>query len=541
MAKTTLSRTLRLVKLCCRAFAGSWVYVGCGLCFAASPSWSAESNDFEQMANRVDAILGESWKKSGIQAAVIADDATFIRRIALDLNGVTPTAMEVRDFLNDPGTDKRSRLVERLLQSPRYATHLANTWRDILLPTDLDPNQFPNTINLQSWLRQQFADNLPYDTFVAKFLSETEARGPGVFYTALDLKPEKLAAKTSQVFLGVQMQCAECHDHPFDDWSQRDFWGYAAFFAQLEQTGPMQRPGDVQSIIDKSEGEVMIPESEEAVTPKYPGGRTANAAEGGSRRLQLSIWMASRDNPFLPRAAVNRAWDHMFGRGLVEPIDDMSFQNEPSHPVLLNELADYFARSGFDLKNLYRTLAHTKAYQLASRIPFESTSSRDGGAESDELLRSSRAFATMNVKTLRADQVYDSIERFLTSSSGTEIFPGMRVDQRRLQFVSQMRMQTRNLRDFERGAAQALMLMNGDETQQLTSKNKRQFTAALMSPLLSDQDRIDALFLASVSRHPTEEETNAIQSMLDQESDHQRVFGDVLWAIVNSVEFTLNH
>ena len=142
---------------------------------------------------------------------------------------------------------------------------------------------------MQNWLREQFAQNLPYDAFVAKFLVASRlANGPGVFYTSLELKPEKLAAKTSQIFLGVQMQCAECHDHPFDHWSQHDFWGYAAFFAQLEQRDEGRRQMR-QRLVDLNRGEVKLPDTNETIAPKYPGGRRADAAEGGSRRLQLSI------------------------------------------------------------------------------------------------------------------------------------------------------------------------------------------------------------------------------------------------------------
>lgn len=506
---------------------------------------SDPTNGLQKMADRIDELLATSWQTNDIRPANLADDATFLRRATLDLNGITPTVMEVRQFVTDKAA-KREQQIERLLSSPRYATHMANTWRDILLPADLDFGQLPNAIRLQTWLRQQFSDNLPYDAFVAKFLSETSANGPGVFYTALELKPEKLAAKTSQVFLGMQMQCAECHDHPFDDWSQKDFWGYAAFFARLEQDAP-NRPNQVQAVVDKDKGEVTIPESEEVVAPKYPGGRRVNPAERGSRRLQLSIWMASRDNPYLPRAAVNRAWAQMFGRGLVEPIDDMSFENQPSHPELLDELAAYFARTGFDLKNLYRTLATTQAYQRASRFT-QQAEDLDGGSVDDtsgriatDPLASTREFAHMNIKTLRADQVYDSLQRFLGPSEPQEIFPGAMIDQKRLQFITQMRMQTRNQRDFERGAAQALMLMNGDESKDLSTKKKKQFTAALLSPLLNSEDRIDALFLASVSRFPTETESSVVQSMLAEEKDQQKVYGDVLWAIINSAEFTLNH
>jgi hypothetical protein len=332
------------------------------------------------------------------------------------------------------------------------------------------------------------------------------------------------------------MQCAECHDHPFDDWSQQDFWGYAAFFAQLEQ-GSEGRRQMLQRLVDLDRGEVTLPDHEEAIQPKYPGGRRADATEGGSRRLQLSIWMSSRDNPYLPRAAVNRVWSQLFGRGLVEPVDDMSPQHPPSHPLVLDELAAYFSQSGFDLQNLYRTLANTKAYQLAG-----GENSKAGGTQLTE--KHAELFAVMNVKSLRAEQIYDSLERFLgPSSSNLPSIPFGLADGRRIQFITQMRMQTRNARDFERGAAQALMLMNGTETQQLTSAERGRFLTALTAPWLDDRQQVETLFLATLSRFPTETEYTELDSLLGDvaDGDVRPVLGDVLWALVNSAEFSLNH
>ena len=506
-------------------------------CYPQSSVADESADTGAQMVQRVDKLLVESWQAANIQPVPNSSDAEFLRRAYLDFNGVTPAVAEVRSFLRDENAAKRAELIDRLLQSPRYANHMANTWRNILLTESVDFTQLENIAGLQNWLREQFAQNLPYDAFVAKFLVASRlANGPGAFYTSLELKPEKLAAKTSQIFLGVQMQCAECHDHPFDHWSQHDFWGYAAFFAQLEQRSEGRRQM-LQRLVDLDRGEVTLPDTNETIAPKYPGGRRADAAEGGSRRLQLSIWMASRDNPYLPRAAVNRAWAQLFGRGFVEPVDDMSPQNRPSHPQLLDELAAYFARTGFDLKNLYRTLANTKAYQLSSGA------SSTAGAEypTDE---HAHLFAVMNVKSLRAEQVYDSLERFLAPASpSAPTIPIGLADGRRFQFITQLRMPTRNARDFERGAAQALMLMNGAETNQMTSAAQGRFLTALTAPWFDNRQRVETLFLATLSRFPTEAEYAAANGVLaDVATDDIRpALGDILWALINSAEFTLNH
>ncbi len=500
-------------------------------------SCGEETDDLRtRMTHRVDELLAASWQAAEIQPVSPSSPAEFLRRAYLDLNGITPTAAEARSFLRDDRPLKRAELIDRLLQSPRYATHLANIWRNTLVTESADFAQIESIVGLENWLREQFAQNLPYDAFVAKFLVASRlANGPGVFYTSLELKPEKLAAKTAQIFLGVQMQCAECHDHPFDHWSQEDFWGYAAFFAQLEQRSEGQRQVR-QRLLDADRGEVTLPESNQTVAPKYPGGRRADADEGGSRRLQLSIWMSSRDNPYLPRAAVNRVWAQLFGRGLVEPVDDMSPKNPPSHPQLLDELATYFAQSGFDLKNLYRTLADTKAYQLASV-----TNSAAHAADFTET--HAELFAVMNVKSLRAEQIYDSLERFLPPApSASPPIPAGLADRRRIEFITQMRMQTRNARDFDRGAAQALMLMNGAETQQMTSAEQGRFLTALTAPWLDDRQRVETLFLATLSRFPTETEYAELDSDLGDiaAGDVRPVLGDVLWALVNSAEFSLN-
>ncbi len=274
----------------------------------------------------------------------------------------------------------------------------------MMLPAEFDPAQLGQVAGLQSWLRQQFVRDLRYDRLVAEFLSSTgdQQTGPALFYRSLEAKPEKLAAATSRIFLGLQIRCAECHDHPFDHWTQRDFWGYAAFFAQLQPDTSMR--GDTYRLVDLPSGEVTLPATTEVVAPRYPAGDRPTVEGRGTRRRQLSIWMASRDNPYLAPAAVNRVWEQLFGRGLVHPVDDLGPHNPASHPELFAELAAYFVEQAFDLQTLYRMLTNTDAYQRTSDLD---------GPETDPPL-----YARMAVKRLTAEQLFDSLHRSLNRGGG---------------------------------------------------------------------------------------------------------------------------
>ena len=524
---------------------GCGLAVGLGVCWLSVHSAAADDGALEsaKMTQRVDEILAARWVEEDVKPAARSSDAEFIRRVYLDLVGVIPRTSTVRNFLDDDQADKRALLIDRLLDSPRHATHMANTWRQIMLPGGADIEQFQSVAGIQNWLRKQFASNLRYDRLVSDFLVATGGgdAGPALYYTSLELKPEKLAASTSRIFLGLQIECAECHDHPFDHWKQQDFWGYAAFFAQLDQSQSMGGPRQT-ALIDLPDGEVKLPDTENVVLPKYPGGRAPGGDENGSRRVQLAIWMASRDNPFLPRAAVNRTWALLFGRGLVDPVDDLGEHNPPTHPAAMDELTDYFVASGFDLRGLLRVLANSNAYQLSSETKTEPPR---------------ELFSSMAVKTLTPDQLFDSLARVLSRPNANPAANGgFSFDGRRIAFTSRMRMQGANATEFDAGVLQALTLLNGTETAALTNVESSGILAALQAPWMTDQDRVEALFLATLSRRPTPNEaiqmvrhiagsehpTIEIEEGAERpEADRQRATSDLLWALLNSAEFELNH
>ncbi len=484
-------------------------------------------------AASVDQMMRQLWVERDVTSAHLCSDSEFLRRATLDLNGIIPTVAQVRAFLSDTDKNKRARVVDRLLDSPRYATHMANTWRDILLPGEFDPAQLPLANELHRWLQEKFAANWRYDRLVAEFISvqDAEAIGPAVFYQVHDTDPAKLAAATSRIFLGVQIQCAQCHDHPFDDWSQQDFWGYAAFFARLRASQPNSDPLAFR-LIDLTEGEVTLPDTEQVVLPRYPSRAAVDNRLGGTRRRQLAIWLASRDNPFLARAAVNRCWGQLFGRGLVDPVDDMGPNRPAVHPKLLERLSDEFIQSGFDLKSLWRTLVLSEVYQLSSE-PGSSASSAGGQPASAEF------FQRRLIRRLSPDQLYDSLRRSLLLPASGEFA----ADAQRIGFLQAMRTTEPDPTTYGLGMQQVLTLINGPPLTIALTDHDSGLLGSLQAPFLTVDDQIDILLLATLSRYPTGREREKFGNYLRtaaNEAQGERP-GDILWALLNSAEFQLNH
>jgi hypothetical protein len=447
---------------------------------------------------------------------------------------------DVRAFLADDTPDKRERLIDTLLSSPRYATHMASTWRNRILPQEAETGRMSAILGVQNWLHGHFAKNTRFDNVVADLLVATDGNelGPALFYQAQGLAPEKLAATTAELFLGMRLHCAECHDHPYGDWSQEDFWGLAAFFARVR--GPdMMMQRDSYRLTDAPTGEVTIPGTDDVVPPKYLAGRYADEAEGGTRRLQLAIWIASRDNPYLARATANWAWAHLFGRGLVHPVGDSGTHNPPSNPELLDELSEYLVQIEFDLKEFWRTLAQTRAYQLTSQPP-------------DPAKSPAEFFASMNVKPLTPEQLYDSLTQ-AAPTAGAEIAAdpnsgvatmSMVLDPRRTEFVRLMRSPSEDSGEFSSGILQTLMLINGPMTADLAAPQTSRLLGAVDAPFMTDEQKIDALFLATVSRYPhVEEYRTCLAHLTSEQSDinRQEALSDILWSVLNSTEFAFNH
>jgi len=526
------------------------------------PARSQEPDDpavAAAVSERIDAILEKRLQEAGVTPAPPADEAEFFRRAYLDLNGVVPTASEVMAFLADGGTgararpaqpgegarpstadtrpDKRARLVDRLLANPRFGAHLATVWTKVLLPADALTDRADQVAGFTAWLRRRFAEGIRYDNIVADLLTTTgnsDRGGAALFYTASGLKPEELAAGTSRIFLGVQIQCAQCHNHPFDRWKQEDFWGYAAFFARLQQA-PGARPPVVE-LVDAVAGEVKLPESETVVPPKFLDGAPPEESADMNRRQQLALWIVSRDNPYFARVAVNRVWTHLFGRGLVHPADDFSEHNPPSHPEALDALARYFVATGYDLKSVFRVLANTRAYQRSSRAVSESD------------LLPPELFGRVQMKVLTPEQLYDCLtlatRRFEIEPPPAPNTPLQMQGSTRQQFIARFNRSTQEATEFEAGIPQVLSLMNGALTSEITDPERSGILLALEAPVFDDVERIDALFLSTLSRPPSDEERKELSAYIaggGPAHDRRKALGDVLWMLLNSSEFIMNH
>ena len=490
------------------------------------------------MVTRIDELLADRWQKESVTPASPCDDAEFLRRAYLDLIGRIPRVSECRTYFGDNDPQRRERLVDELTQRPSHATQLTNVWRRFLLPEGTDLERLGGIAFFETWLRGRFAENMPYNQLVFELLTADGANdqpGASLFFTAWELKPEKLAASTSRSFLGVQLQCAECHDHPFDRWSQRDFWGYASFFSRLvaaERNGQL-----VTEFREVSFGEATIPDTNQKVFPKYLGATSPVIDSKRSRRQLLARWITSRDNPYFARATVNRAWSVLFGRGLVHPADDMGLHNLPSHPQLLDELAEHFVESGYDLRNLFLMLAATRAYQLASEI--------DKPAKNPP----AEFFARMSIKPMTAEQLYDSLAiatcRVQQAQTGGPTFGANRVvDQARQRFLNAFQSPSAEGLDYLAGVPQALSLMNGQLTVDGTDHSRSDLLASIEAPFFDDRQRLDVLFLATLSRYPNESELAHCQMHLDSSANdtaRRQTLSDILWALLNSAEFTLNH
>ena len=488
----------------------------------------SSTSRFNDPSGRVDVLLLRRWQELEIEPAVRSDDAEFCRRAWLDLAGVAPPIWALQEFLQSDAEDKRSELIDSLLASPRFATHMANRWNEILLPADAESGNREDRESLRQWLRKQFLANTPYDHLVGRFLvaGASDDQAPAVFYTARDVEPVKIASATSRLFLGMRLECAQCHDHPFAKWTQDDFWSFAAFFSQVEATEA--RMGRGSGIRDSRGKELNFPESDRVMAPRYPGvDQPPESDPTNFRRRQLTIWLASRNNPYFSRAAANRVWAHLFGRGLIDPVDEMDDANPASHPELLQYLADYLVEHRFDLRSLYRMLANTRAYHLSSAIVHGDRPQQD-------------AFAAMNVKTLTAAQYFDSLMQNVYRRNQSSVANDRTSESlQRQNFISRMRSGGAPPTSYPHGIVQALGMMNGPEVLLATGANQTGLIGSLDAPFFDDPGRIDSLFLACLSRLPSQTERSRFLEYLqsaDHEGSRESRLADVAWVLLNSAE-----
>jgi hypothetical protein len=498
-----------------------------------------------ELTRAIDELIAAKWEATGTRPAPPASDAEFLRRVCLDLTGKIPAASEARDFIDDPAPDKRARLVERLLQSPGYSAHMAATWKELLVPEAANNNQVQLFVtDFDPWLRRMFAENTGYDAIVrqvvtAELKTGSNQRGipvgqgpptPLAFYAAKEGKPENLAASTARVFLGVRLECAQCHDHPFARWKRDQFWSYAAFFASIERVGPPQGFFQGREVPDRRE--LAVPGTDRVAQAIFLDGSEPGWAPRTSARVILANWMTAPENPFFARAVVNRVWAQLLGTGLVDPVDDLGVENPPSHPELLDELARQFAAHRFDFHYLIRSIVASRAYGLSS-------TGDSPGADDPRL------FARMPVRGMTPLQLYDSI----VQAGGLRVEPEQPyfirgLDSLRREFLDRFNTPDEKATEPQTSILQVLTLMNGRLMTSAASLGSGATLPAIAgADFLDPPAKLEALYLAALCRRPQPEELERLLPYIASRPGHDpsQALADVFWALLNSAEFRLIH
>lgn len=500
------------------------------------------------VAASIDRLVAAKLAERGVKPAPLADDATFFRRVSLAIAGRIPLPADVRAFVADRDPDKRRKAIDRLLASNGHVNHFTTLWRGWLLPEAVTNFELSYNVGpFEDWLRSRIKANTPYDKLVTELItapmngqavgyavpapeagaSNRQPLTPLTFYQAKEGKPENLAAATSRLFLGIQIECAQCHNHPFARWSRDQFWGLAAFFGGIERVGQNNVYAPLREVLDRRE--LAIPNTDKVVQAMFLDDREPEWKYKTSSRVTLAEWLTAAENPFFAKAGANRLWGTLFGVGLVDPIDDFHDDNKPSHPELLDALAKAFAASGFDQRFLLKAICLSETFQRESSV-----------AESNQ--RDPRLFARFPVQALSPEQIYDSLAvAVMTGDEG----PGSAYLQNpgspRRQFLETFAHAGRKT-DAEATILQALTLMNGNMVAQATRvETSRTLAAVVALPGLTPGQKVEALYLAALSRSPSPEELARALKHLSGGKDEAKGYADVLWALLNGVEFRTNH
>lgn len=485
----------------------------------------------------IDRLVAEKWQRLHVSPSPPVDEATFHRRAYLDLIGKVPTPAEVTEFLADKGAEKRARLVDALLGRPEYADYWALKWADLLRINREDLGAKP-AYRYHEWLRRSLERNQPYDEFLRELVTAQgsgESNGAVNFFRAFE-NPNDLSVAVGQVFLGIRLECAKCHHHPYEKWGQDDFYGLAAFFPRLQKK---KGSGTEVSFFIADKGDVKHPKTQEIISPKVLLGEPFDAVQETDPRRRLADWLAAPDNPFVARALVNRVWAQLMGRGLVEPIDDMRDTNPATNEPLLEALARDFVAHGFDVRRLIRTIATARVYGLSSQPNVDN-------------VRDTQNYSRAYRKRLSAEVLLDAV---CDATGEAEPFAGMPPGTRAVQLWDHRlpsafldtfgRPQRKTVCQCERLAdstlGQVLHLMNAPPVNDKISSPTGRVARLAASGRTPDEIIVE-LYLGAFGRLPRNEEKIAARAQFEAAGATRRnAAEDVLWALLNSAEFVLNH
>ena len=490
----------------------------------------------------IDALVSEKLHKLRVVPSEICDDATFMRRVHLDLVGRVPTPEELQKFTTDTDLEKRAALVNRLIETKEFTEIWVMKWAELLqIRTFNNQVSYKAALLYHNWLRERLASNMPFNQIAYELLT---ARGgtfstPATNYYQVELDTKKVAENVAQVFMGTRIQCAQCHNHIFDRWTMDDYYGFTSFFAQVKRK---KAEDPREQIIFDGKGEIQHPVTKKNAIPKFLGGAVPSAEDlkNKSRRELMAAWLTAPDNPWFARNVSNIIWAHFIGVGIVEPVDDVRVSNPPSNPALLDALAQKLVSYNFDMKQLVRDICTSRTYQLSSKT-------------NETNLSDTRNFSHAAVRRLRAEVLLDVISQ-VTSTSNK--FKGLPQGAKAVQ-IADGNTSTYFLKTFGRSSresvastevkmdpslSQSLHLLNGETSHKRVQQGK--LVQSMLKQKKSPVEIITHLYLTCFSRQPTAEEKQKLMLHLDGLKDDKaraEILEDIFWALLNSKEFIFNH
>jgi hypothetical protein len=492
----------------------------------------------EQLARHIDGVISKGLKAEQTDASPRCSDSEFVRRVYLDLAGKIPSAEQAVAFLDSKDPAKRAKLIDELLASKEFGQHQADIWTKLLLPIDSDNRRLVQFYpNLKKWLEEQFNAGKTWDKIVKELMTvtgEVNKPSPAIYWVA-NTTADKMTDNVTRMFLGVQLQCAQCHNHPFTDYKQNEYWEMAAFFMNVRPNGNPKaaaKNGKAISVgeFGKARGKrAKLPESAKILPPKFLKGDRPTVRPNEPLRPVVAEWMTSPNNPYFGRAMVNRAWGQLFGRGFVNPVDDMHDGNPNSHPQLLATIEHQFVAHGFDLKYLYRAVCNSDTYQRTSK---PTGNNQSAGPE---------LFARMAIKPLSGEQMFDSLTTLVGKGAARPGRKGGGAGKRgpanaRDTFASFFSAEDgADPTEYHAGIPQVLRLMNAPALNPLSS------VGVLVRNGNSQTEIVEKMYLTVLSRRPTPEDLDRVNAYLSKsKGDMRQGYAGLMWALLNSSEFALN-
>jgi hypothetical protein len=490
--------------------------------------------------NYIDTLVFNKLKNLRMLPSELCSDETFLRRAYLDVIGVLPSREDFDRFMADGAADKREKLIDELLGRKEFSELWVMKWAELLQIRTDDNRQvsYKTALGYFNWLQQRVEDNVPFNVMIQELLSASGGTFnlPATTYYQIERDTLKLTENTAQIFMGMRIQCAQCHNHPFDRWTMDDYYSFAAFFSQIGRKNsedPRER-----IVYDRAEGEVRHPVGNRTMAPKFLGGDVPDV-KGKDRRKVLADWLASPENPYFAKNLANLVWAHFFGKGIIDPVDDVRVSNPPSNPELLDEIARKFTAYKYDFKKLVRDICTSRTYQLSTKAnPTNETDTRN--------------FAKGSIRRIRAEVLLDVISGVTETPNK---FRGLPLGARAVQiadgrtsnyFLTTFGRATRETVcscevKMEPNLSQALHLLNGDTV------NARIVQGALVKKQLdagkNAADVIRDLYVRCLGRQPTEAETQKLLPQVEAADKKvlQQNLEDVFWALLNANEFIFNH